>query len=426
MIQFFNTFFTITKHFYYTIALKYITMMKHLIPAFLSIVLLLACTRQEEKPYLVVFSLDGMRYNQPDSAHTPTLDKIAGQGVRAKGMTPVFPTSTFTNHYSIATGLYPENSKLAHNYFYNSRLGRAYSMRDTNTVRDSAFYGGIPIWNHLQEFGIKTAVNYWIGSEAPINGKYANIWKKYAERVSFENRLDSVLHWLALPEENRPRFIMCYFNEPDHSGHIHGPFGKKTYDVIQNLDSLLGYFMQELSKLDIAGQVNVIVLSDHGMADVDSAKNRYIEKKIAEKYIERMEGSSQSAYIYPKTGMKDSLIAYMEQFEHIHAIERKDFPDNWHLNDTAIVPNLIFLADEGYNILVEGKMPRTGGCHGYDNALESMQAIFYAYGPAFKTNHQQPLFENVDLYPLICNIYKVEPPYVDGQLDRVQGMLKTR
>ncbi len=62
------------------------------------------------------------------------------------------------------------------------------------------------------------------------------------------------------------------------------------------------------------------------------------------------------------------------------------------------------------------------GAHGYDN--KDKHAIFYAYGPAFKSNYISPPFMNVDIYPLIANILGLQPAKTDGDIENVKGMLK--
>jgi len=66
-------------------------------------------TKINDKPYVVMLSLDGFRWDYSQKANTPNLDRIAEIGVRAESLRPCFPTKTFPNHYSIATGLYPDN-----------------------------------------------------------------------------------------------------------------------------------------------------------------------------------------------------------------------------------------------------------------------------------------------------------------------------
>jgi predicted AlkP superfamily pyrophosphatase or phosphodiesterase len=53
---------------------------------------------QRDKPYLVLVSIDGFRWDYPDLHETPALDRIAARGLKAVAMQPAFPTLTFPNH----------------------------------------------------------------------------------------------------------------------------------------------------------------------------------------------------------------------------------------------------------------------------------------------------------------------------------------
>ena len=55
-------------------------------------------------PYVILVSFDGFRWDYQDIYSTPAMDRLAAAGVRAASLKPVFPTLTFPNHYSIATG----------------------------------------------------------------------------------------------------------------------------------------------------------------------------------------------------------------------------------------------------------------------------------------------------------------------------------
>ena len=98
-----------------------------------------------DKPYVVMLSLDGFRWNYSQKANTPNLDRIAEIGVRAESLRPCFPTKTFPNHYSIATGLYPDNHGIVLNDFYDSALDASYSPGNRESVENGNFYGGEPL-----------------------------------------------------------------------------------------------------------------------------------------------------------------------------------------------------------------------------------------------------------------------------------------
>jgi len=380
------------------------------------------CSSKKENPYVVIFSFDGFRYNYNDSIELPNFNDIAKNGVKAEWMIPVFPTVTYPNHYAIATGLYPEHNGIVNNKFFNSTLGKEYNSKNEKITSDSSFYKGIPLWNFLQDHGIKTATCNWVGSDARINGKQAN-FKVNNHSLSDKSRVDSIIRWLQLPDLLRPHFMMAYFPQPDDVGHEFGPFHKQTLAKVQAMDSVVGYFSSQLQKLAIGKEVNIIILSDHGMAVADRAKNIFIPKKAADQFIDRMEGGTQNIFVYSKKGQQDYFIDYLNSYKHINSLIRKKFPKNWHLNDTTTVPDLVLLADEGYNIHIQGEALKKGGCHGYDNTIQSMQTIFYACGPKFKIMYAQKPFENIDVFPLICKIFGIEPPVIDGKINEVEGML---
>ena len=140
---------------------------------------------------------------------------------------PSFPSLTFPNHYSMATGLYPDNHGLVHNSFLRED-GSVYRMSDRAQVEDPDSYKGEPIWNTAEKQGVKTAAFFWVGSEAKIQGLQPSIWKKFDSSVPFEARGDSVISWLSLPKEQRPHLIMWYIEEPDYTRYSDTPFGSET------------------------------------------------------------------------------------------------------------------------------------------------------------------------------------------------------
>jgi len=55
-----------------------------------------------------------------------------------------------------------------------------------------------------------------------------------------------------------------------------------------------------------------------------------------------------------------------------------------------------------------------------------MHAIFYAYGPAFKKGYRHKAIYNIDIYSLICEILKLEPAKVDGELEHTLPLLNKK
>jgi alkaline phosphatase D len=55
--------------------------------------------------------------------------------------------------------------------------------------------------------------------------------------------------------------------------------------------------------------------------------------------------------------------------------------------------------------------------------MPSMKAIFYAEGPDVRPGKRLKPFENVNVYPFIVQILRLEQPPVDGSLGVLSGAL---
>ena len=137
---------------------------------FISIMISLLFCADNEDQYVILVSFDGFRYDYTERVETPNFDYLKNWGVKAKSLKPVFPSFTFPNHYSIATGCYVDKHKILGNEF-NTYLGK-YSYKNKDTVQDAKWYGAEPIWVTAEKNGITTATYFWVGSEAPIGGYY--------------------------------------------------------------------------------------------------------------------------------------------------------------------------------------------------------------------------------------------------------------
>ena len=86
-----------------------------------------------KKHYTVVISLDGYRWDYTQWYNTPFMDMMAEKGVES-GLIPSYPSKTFPNHYTLATGLYPDHHGIVANNFYDVRQEN-HSLRVTQSKR---------------------------------------------------------------------------------------------------------------------------------------------------------------------------------------------------------------------------------------------------------------------------------------------------
>ena len=382
-------------------------------------------SRKPLKNYVLLVSLDAFRWDYSKIYNTPNLNKLAKDGVKADRMFSSFPTVTFPNHYSIATGLYPDHHGLINNSFSAPDLGLFYRMGDRTAVGNPAFYGGEPIWVTAEKQGIRSASFFWVGSEAPVGGIHPTYWKKYDETVTFEARIDTVIKWLGYPPEKRPGLVTLYFDEPDATSHSFGPVSPQTGKIVERLDSLMGVLRTKLSALPEAKRINLIILSDHGMAAVSPERYINIKSLVPNRMIASIVGGNPVYLINPAEGKKDSVLYLLNRSKGLKAWPKSQLPSKWHYGTNLRIPEIVVVADSSWSIGTrpDGSTLR-GGAHGYDNSNSDMFSIFYAAGPSFKRNFKFKELNNIDIYNLICRILNITPAKNDGDPTHIKGMLR--
>jgi len=396
-------------------------MLKYILLSFYLIVGCLA-SQAQEKPYVVVLSLDGFRWDYPDSISTPNLHKMQIEGVRAKSLIPSFPSVTFPNHYTLATGLYPDHHGIVHNSFYDSDIAERYKIDDRKAVEDNRFYGGEPIWNTAEKQGVKAATFFWVGSETDVQNMHPSYWKKYDKTISYEQRIDTVMHWLSLPSAVRPHLIMFYIDEPDHTSHTYGPQSTQTRAVVMHLDSLIGVFYEKLSHLPINKQVNFIVLSDHGMGAINNNRRINIDEYLPRRWFNNVNGHNPVYMLDANENCADSIINTLKTVKHIQVWKKADIPSHLHYGTNKRVGDIVIAADSAYSLAWKNSNETNGGAHGYDPQNSDVHAIFFATGPAFKERYSQKSFQNIDVYSIIAHILQLSPAKTDGSIENVKNM----
>ncbi|TVR89842.1 MAG: alkaline phosphatase family protein [Saprospirales bacterium] len=373
-----------------------------------------------ERNTTVILSLDGFRWDYAEHTPTPNLDKIAENGVMAEALIPVFPTGTFANHYTMATGLYPENHGIVNNRFTCPILGKDYNKGDRSTVRDGKFYEGEPIWVTAQKQGLSTACFFWVGSEADVEGIRPDRWKKYQNDFPYGDRIDTVVHWLSLPEGERPDLIMWYYHQIDSDGHRYGPLADSLLMTVRMKDSLIGVFLEKVDQLPNRDQINFIIVSDHGMAEVLPDGVIHMDQQLDTALVDFFDGGSTKMNIKAKDGEIDQIYESLSQVENIRVWKAGEVPGRLNYGNHPRSHDIIVLADVGYTLGWSWRNYTFRGNHGYDNEHPDMHGIFYAMGPDFRKGETIPAFKNKNIYPLLTHLLGIKAADSDADFSAVQ------
>ena len=368
--------------------------------------------------YTVVVSLDGFRWDYPVLFNTPQLNAIAKKGVKAE-MQPSFPSKTFPNHYTLVTGLTPNHHGIISNNFVDRESNLHFSLSNKAVKKDPRFWGGEPIWQTAMRQGLKVGVIYWPGSDLPINlGKTPNPYPNYyhdydsGTLLTYEERVARLAELLSLPEAERPRLVLVYFDEPDHTGHECGPTSDETRKVVERLDTVVGNIWNTLQQLPIADSINLVITSDHGMTWLSEDRKIDIASMLRKSWYESIWYDLPSM-VFAKKGRVKKILRALENQPHMRVWRKEDVPAYLRYGTNKNIGDIVVLPDLGWT--VTSKKLHNIGTHGFDPTERDMHVPFVAYGPDFKQSYvRDGVFPNTDIYNLICRLLHIVPAPNDG------------
>uniref|UniRef100_A0A3B3QTM3 SMB domain-containing protein n=1 Tax=Paramormyrops kingsleyae TaxID=1676925 RepID=A0A3B3QTM3_9TELE len=384
------------------------------------------CPASFSRQPLLLISLDGFRaeYLKTWSTILPVIDKLRTCGTHSPYMQAAFPSTTFPNHYSIVTGLYPESHGLVENSMYDPVFDASFDLSGTEK-ENPRWYLGQPIWHTVMNQGLKAGTFFWPGSDVKINGSFPNIYEVYDGNVPFEQRIFKVLQWLRLPDNTRPDFYTLYLEEPDKSGHKFGPVSGGVIEAIQNMDRIIGQLMNGLKQMNLHRCVNIIIVADHGMEDTSCTQMEFLENML---------GNVNDLFVYQGAfgRIRHHLCPHGQDFQcrkpspKVRPFQKAHLPKRFHYASSRRIEDAIILVEPKW-LFARNKDTYTfcdGGAHGYDNDEYSMQAMFLSYGPKFHYKTLVEPFSNVELYNLMCDILEISPAQNNGTHGSLNHLLR--
>ncbi|MEC5394005.1 alkaline phosphatase family protein [Bergeyella sp. RCAD1439] len=384
-----------------------------------------------DKPYVILISADGFRYDYAEKYGASHLLSLAEQGVRAKAMIPSFPSVTGPNHYTLVTGMVPSHTGFVDNYFIDGKRKDFFSMSKKEKISDGSWLGGLPLWSLAEQQGVLSASLFWVASNSDAGGLRPTYYYDYHEKFDAEQKINIVLNWLKLPEEQRPHFISLYFPEVDKAGHLFGPESPQTIEAVRYVDKAVGRLIEKVEQLGLE-KVNFIFVSDHGMIGVDTLNPIPIPSFLQDPERFSCVNGQTLLRVHVKNPTETAsalrkIQALKDQRFKVYRSE--NFPKKLRYRKTDDRFNRIgelLLVPKAPSIFADEKSLVKVGKHGYNPyKTKEMQAVFFAKGSAFKSRKVIAPFPNTNLYPIIARILGL--PYthhIDGSPKTAKQVLK--
>lgn len=371
------------------------------------------------RPTLLFISIDGFRADYLNTAPSPNLHKLAETGVTGS-MYPVFPSLTFPNHYSIATGLYPAHHGIVSNVFRDPAYPvEVFKYSDDAIKSESHWWLGEPIWVTGEKQNQHAAILYWPGSDTEIEGIRPTRWEHFKPNADPEENVAKLLSEFDVPSAGRSTIFGVYFEPVDHAGHVFGPASEELRQSVARVDAAIGTLLDGLARRGIADKVNIVIVSDHGMTKLSRDRVVFLDDYVDPDKID-VAYSGPSFGFYPRELTANEVASRLGHIPHAKLFSLSTAPKRFHYSGSDRLTPYFLLLDDEWSITTHKKFdadPKfaTGGAHGYDPKLESMRALFIAHGPAFKSGAKMPPFENINLYSLFAHLQGLQPAKNDGK-----------
>ncbi len=350
---------------------------------------------------VVLLSLDGFRWDYPAREGAPTFARLAAEGAHAARLRPIFPSTTFPNHATLATGASAERHGIVNNEFVDRGRG---VFKYSGQV---AWYDVPPLWIHAERNGIRTHVYHWIGIEGAWEGVAASVGIPFDKRTTDDQKVDRILEWLRAPRP--PRLVMSYLHGCDDAGHERGPDTPEVKTCIAESDARLGRLLAGVDRSRVA----VVVVSDHGMRRTEGEidpDDPFVAAGVAD-----VAATGPVANVYLRGPEKKAeALAIARALPHTTVYERDTLPAGWRYHHPERTGDLVLVADRGWHYLPklnghEGP-PVVPGHHGHAPDDPDMGAIFYAWGAGVRPGAMVPEASAVDVVPTVCRLLGIAPP----------------
>lgn len=374
---------------------------------------------------VILVSIDGFRPDYLDRGLTPTLSRLAEEGVRG-ALRPAFPSKTFPNHYAIVTGLRPDRNGIVENTMEDPAIpGVTFRMSNRQAVRDRRWWDDAePIWVTAERAGIITAPVFWPGSEAAIRGVRPHYYLPFAADTSGAWRVDLVLALLDQPAARRPRFLTLYFDAVDTVGHDFGPNSPELDASLREVDKQMLSLIQGLEARGV--KANLVIVADHGMAEMSDARVLYMDDILPRDAYRSLSGGAFMT-LYPALGREAEVDrALIRPHANLQCWRKAEIPARLRYGRHPRVAPYFCLPDTGWRITTRDWRPAKPerGAHGFDPASPDMAAIFVAHGPAFRQGVRLETQELVDVYPLLATLLGVRARESDGDPSALRPSLE--
>lgn len=251
--------------------------------------------------HVVVVVWDGMRPDFVTEQNTPTLWKLAREGITFRNHHAVYPSATMVNGTAIVTGIYPGKSGIIANHVYRPDIdphhsidvelpavvkkgdevsGGKYILVPTiaelvqhaggRTVIASAKTVGLLLDRQADVGTAKNCVTLFAGKSLPaeiipsITATLGPFPSGHLQQDAWTTKAMTDCFW----KDGVPALSVLWLGEPDLTQHESAPGAPAALAAIKSADENLAAVLSALDQRDARGRTDVFIVSDHGFSTI--------------------------------------------------------------------------------------------------------------------------------------------------------------
>lgn len=263
-----------------------------------------------------------------------------------------------------------------------------------------------------------------------LDGTRPTYFVPFKNHYSYHKKVDKIAEWLDMPFSQRPHVIAAYAPEVDQEGHKEGPFG--VDETLHKMDQFAKEIKQVLAERNLLDIVDVLIVSDHGMADTHNERIVFLDDILGpDGYagIQTKEGWPSAGLRFKPSINVTDMIARLDTASRsskggFDVYTHETMPERWHFTgheriaDVYVVPHVGWAVSnhQEFDVEMQGSFKPLGN-HGYDNQDPSMHAIFIGHGPfadkvrqssmlssSSRGTSTMPGFSNLEIYDLVTRL----------------------
>jgi predicted AlkP superfamily pyrophosphatase or phosphodiesterase len=377
---------------------------------------LLAALAAQAAPTVILLSFDGVRHDMPARVPGGALARMQREGAAAERLVPVFPSSTFPGHVSLATGTYPDRHGIVDNQFIDRERGEFRMDNDASWIQAE------PLWAAAERQGVPAAVYFWVGSETDWRGQ--SVHQRVAPfdaSVDESEKVARILGWLDLPGASRPRLILSWWHGADHAGHQRGPDDAGVARALREQDAALGQLLAALDARHAWSDTTLLVVSDHGMTAVTSEVP--LARLLADAGVRaRIGGGGSVAQLFlADPAQRERAEAALAGRSGIQVVRGEALPEALRLRHPTRTGDLVVIASPGVALRESPRGERAlrvlatpfgwkRGMHGFAPDHPDMGGILLALGRGVAPGTRLPPQRMIDVAPTVARLLGIAPP----------------